>query len=289
MNGMTGYSFNELYFEDGYLSTEVKTVNHKYLEIYIGLPFFLNSMDSKIRELVQQNIRRGKVEVSIVMKLNDNSSDINIDLSLTDKYISALRSLVTRYNLNDEIKLSHLTKFSDIIVKIDKKRDYDRYFDKLKESLLINLDVINDMRRIEGESTKKNLIDISNLIVNDVKSIKSFGTVMEKEIYDTIKKKIVELIGDKVDEIRLMNEVAIMVNRSDINEEIERLGMHTSNFINLCDEKFDIGKRLDFICQEMNREINTIGSKANLKEITNLVISIKNSIEKLREQVRNIE
>ena len=117
-------------------------------------------MDSKIRELVQQNIRRGKVEVSIVMKLNDNSSDINIDLSLTDKYISALRSLVTRYNLNDEIKLSHLTKFSDIIVKIDKKRDYDRYFDKLKESLLINLDVINDMRRIEGESTKKNLIDI---------------------------------------------------------------------------------------------------------------------------------
>jgi len=285
---MTSYSFNEQYFDEGYISTEIKTVNHKYLEVNVSLPYYLQSMDIKIRELIQSKLKRGKIDVSVSLKLNEASHEVDVDLSLAGKYIEGLRKIVETYNLKDEVKLFHLTRFDDII-KLDKKRDYDRYFDKICESLLINLSNVNKMRYNEGEATKKNIINICNNICNNICSIEFHVPIMEKQIFDTIKSKVVELIGDKVDETRLLNEVALMVTRSCINEEIERLKMHSKEFLELCNESDDVGKRLDFICQEMNREINTIGSKVTLKELSNIVIAVKNDIEKLREQIRNIE
>lgn len=288
MNGMTGYSFNEFYFEEGYISTEVKSVNHKFLEIGVSLPYYLSFMEIDLRNIIQNRLKRGKVEVSVTLRLNDTLQSVDVDLKLAGQYIDGLKKIIDTYNLKDEVKLFHLTRFDDVI-KVDKKRGYDRFFDKISNSLLFNLDEIKKRRSIEGETTKKDLINISQKIIASLKGIEDNTPLMEKQIYDNIRSKVVDLIGDKVDETRLLNEVALMVTRSCINEEIERLKMHTAEFLKICDESDDVGKRLDFLCQEMHREINTIGSKITLKELTSNVIFIKNEIEKLREQVRNIE
>jgi len=285
---MTGYSNKESYYDDVYISTEIKAVNHRFLEINVSLPYYLNSIEHKVRELIQKRLRRGKIDVSINFKLKENNFEVDVDLKLAGKYIENLRKIINEFNLKDEVKLSHLTRLDDIIL-INKKKDYARYWEIIEKSLVYNIEEIIKMRTIEGESTKENLLKITNDIIFNVDIIEKKVSEMEKSIFDNIRIKIVDLIGDKVDENRLVNEVAVMVCKSCINEEIERLKMHSFQFLKISDEKEDIGKRLDFMCQEMHREINTIGSKITLSELTGSVIVIKNNIEKLREQIRNIE
>jgi len=288
MNGMTGYSYKDCYHKDVFIATEIKAVNHRFLDINVSIPFYLNSMELQIRDLIQKNLNRGKVDVSVVLKPKENNFDIDVDLKLAGKYVDLLKKVITEFNLKDEIKLFHLTRFDDIIVT-SKKRDYTEYWDQVSESLKFNISEILSMRKKEGQSTKNDLIYITGKIQKNIIEIEKNIIVMEKQIFDNIKNKITELIGNKVDETMLLNESAIMVSRSCINEEVERLKMHSDEFLKIADENEDVGKRLDFICQEMHREINTIGSKITISELTGNVISIKNDIEKLREQIRNIE
>jgi uncharacterized protein (TIGR00255 family) len=288
MYGMTGYSFKESYYDEVYVSTEIKAVNHRFLEINISMPYYLNSMELQIRDLIQKKLSRGKIDVGISFKIKENNFDVEVDLKLAGKYIENLRKIIDEFKLKDEVKLFHLTRFDDII-QTAKKRDFSKYWEILQKSFEFNLEEIISMRTKEGNSTKINLINISKDIIKNVDTIEKKLPEMEKQIFENIKGKIIELIGDKVDETRLLNETALMVNRSCINEEVERLKMHCEHFLKITDEKEDVGKRLDFICQEMHREINTVGSKITLSELTENVISIKNDIEKLREQIRNIE
>jgi uncharacterized protein (TIGR00255 family) len=145
------------------------------------------------------------------------------------------------------------------------------------------------MKAKEGESTKKNILDILDEIRKSRDVIETYIPEMEKAIFDELHKKMNELIGNHVDQDRLLNEVGIMVSHSCVNEELERLKHHIEHFCNICEESCDVGKRLDFLCQEMHREINTLGSKVSLSKITDSVIIVKNAIEKIREQIRNIE
>jgi uncharacterized protein (TIGR00255 family) len=288
MNGMTGYSFKECYFEDIYIATEIKAVNHRFLDINVSIPYYLNSIELNVRDLIQKNLRRGKIDVSVSLKPKDNNIDIEVDLKVAGKYVENFRKIINEFNLKDEVKLFHLTRYDDILVT-NKKKDYSQYWDKINECLNTNLSEIKLMREKEGSATKNDLLNITARICDSLKEIEKNIPVMEKQIFSNIKDKITDLIGDRVDEVKLLNEAAVMVSRSCINEEIERLKMHTSEFLKIADDTEDVGKRLDFICQEMHREINTIGSKVTLNELTGNVISIKNNIEKLREQIRNIE
>jgi uncharacterized protein (TIGR00255 family) len=288
MNGMTGYSFKDCYIDGIYIATEVKTVNHRFLEINVSIPYYLNSMEMQIRDLIQKNIKRGKVDVNATIKNKENSVEVDVDLKLAGKYVENLRKIITEFNLKDDVKLFHLTRFDDII-QTSKKRDYSEYWELISKSFIFNISEIKSMKEKEGEATKKDLFFIINKIIDNINLIANKIPQMEKQIYNNIKNKIEELIGNKVDENILVNETALIVSRSCINEEIERLKMHSGEFKKIADEDEDVGKRLDFICQEMHREINTIGSKVTLTELTGNVISIKNDIEKLREQIRNIE
>jgi uncharacterized protein (TIGR00255 family) len=288
MFGMTGYSFKESYCDDVYISTEVKSVNHRFLEINVSMPYYLNSMELNIRDLIQSKLHRGKVDVNLSFKLKENNFDVDVDLKLAGKYIDCLKKIISEFNLKDDVKLFHLTRYDDII-QTSKKKDYSKYWDIIKNSFNQNIDEIISMRDKEGVATKTNLVDIVNEIIKNIDTITKQIPVMEQKTFSNIKDKVVELIGDKVDENRLLNEVALMVNRSCINEEVERLKMHSEQFLKITEEKEDVGKRLDFVCQEMHREINTIGSKVTLSELTENVIIVKNNIEKLREQIRNIE
>lgn len=288
MLGMTGYSFNEQYLDDLYLATELKTVNHRFLDINISIPFILNSVELKIRDFLQKRLSRGKIDVIIQFKFKENRNSITIDESAAKKYYEALKKVCVLLDIKEEVKLFHLTKFDDIFV-IDKKRDYTEYWDVIEGSLLKNINDVVKMRQNEGEETKKDLLFIMSQIKKNLAVLTEQVPAMERTIFQNIKDKIVELIGDKVDEIRLLNEVSIMVSKSCINEEIERLKIHTDHFLSIIEESVDVGKRLDFICQEMHREINTIGSKITDANLTGNVISVKNYIEKIREQIRNIE
>ncbi|HPO49685.1 MAG TPA: YicC family protein [Spirochaetota bacterium] len=253
MNGMTGYSFNEFYFEGGYISTEIKTVNHKFLELNVSLPHYLNDMDLKIRELVQSSLKRGKVDVFVVLKLNDQDYSLDFDCQLAKRYVEGLRKLADNFGLKNDIDVRDVAALEGV-VRVEKKRDNEKYFEKIIESLKINLDQVLKMRAAEGASTRDNLKYICSKIDFGVAYIENKIPEMEKQIFENIKSRVVELIGDRVDEARLLNEVAFMSSRSCINEEVERLKMHLKEFLNLCDEDGEVGKRLDFICQELQRD-----------------------------------
>ncbi|HOJ63880.1 MAG TPA: YicC family protein [Spirochaetota bacterium] len=288
MFGMTGYSFKELYVEKVYISTEIKSVNHRFLEINVILPYTLNSIEIKVRDFIQKRLKRGKIEVIINLKSKENNNNIEINESVTKQYCDLLRKLIIDYNLKDDVKLFHLTRFDDIFI-VDKKRDYSNYWDIIEKSLEENINEIIEMKKNEGEATKKDIRNIINSIKNNLNIIGNNIEVMEKNIFENIKNKIIELIGDKFDETRIINEAAVMVTKSSINEEFERLKMYIEQFEKIMEEDNDVGKRIDFLCQEMHREINTIGSKISLPKLTENVILIKNDIEKIREQIRNIE
>ncbi len=288
MNGMTGYSFKEQYYDKVYIFTEVKSVNSRFLDINIYLPSYLNFMDLKIRDLIKKKINRGKIDTTVSVKFNDNAYNIKADLKLAKQYIDSLNEIILNFNLKDDIRLFHLTKYDDVIT-VEKKKDYEKYWDIIAKSLLENINEVKIMKQKEGEAIKTDIVHLIKSINKNISVISKNLPKMEKEIYNNSKKRLVELINNNVDENKLLNEVAILVTRSCINEEINRLKSHIEQFNAIIEEKNDIGKRLDFLCQEMHREINTIGNKVTLAELTGNVISIKNDIEKMREQIRNTE
>lgn len=288
MTGMTGYAFRDFYVGDTYISTEIKTVNHRFLEVNVRLPGLLSSLELEIRNFINKHFVRGKVDVSVFIRVKELTSNIEPNVTIAKQYADSLRSLIESCGLNDEVKLSHLLHYDDVL-NVENKRDFSSYLDVIKESLSENIKDVFVMKAKEGESTKKNILSILDEIRQSRDVIETYIPEMEKNIFDELHKKMNELIGEHVDQDRLLNEVGIMVSHSCVNEELERLKHHIEHFCNICEESSDIGKRLDFLCQEMHREINTLGSKVSLSKITDSVIIIKNAIEKIREQIRNIE
>lgn len=288
MTGMTGYAFRDFYVGDTYISTEIKTVNHRFLEVNVRLPGLLSSLELEIRNFINKHFVRGKVDVSVFIRVKELTSKIEPNVTIAKQYADSLRSLIEGCGLNDEVKLSHLLHYDDVL-NVENKRDFSSYLDVIKESLSENIKDVFVMKAKEGESTKKNILCILDEIRQSRDVIETYIPEMEKNIFDELHKKMNELIGEHVDQDRLLNEVGIMVSHSCVNEELERLKLHIEHFYNICEESSDIGKRLDFLCQEMHREINTLGSKISLSKITDSVIIIKNAIEKIREQIRNIE
>ena len=288
MTGMTGYAFRDFYVGDTYISTEIKTVNHRFLEVNVRLPGLLSSLELEIRNFINKHFVRGKVDVSVFIRVKELTSKIEPNVTIAKQYADSLRSLIEGCGLNDEVKLSHLLHYDDVL-NVENKRDFSSYLDVIKESLSENIKDVFVMKAKEGESTKKNILCILDEIRQSRDVIETYIPEMEKNIFDELHKKMNELIGEHVDQDRLLNEVGIMVSHSCVNEELERLKHHIEHFYNICEESSDIGKRLDFLCQEMHREINTLGSTISLSKITDSVIIIKNAIEKIREQIRNIE
>ncbi len=288
MNGMTGYSFKEFYHDDIYISTEIKTVNSRYLDINVYVPYYLNSIEINIRELLKKKFSRGKIDASVSLRQTDAAYNVEIDLKLAKQYADNLNKLIKQFNLKDDLRLFHLTKYDDVI-HVKKKRDYSEHWDLISKSFMENIKEILLMRKKEGEGIKKDLFSIISKISKDVDFISKEIPKMEKEIYNNIKNKVSDLVGNNVDELKLLNETAFLVSRSCVNEEVQRLKSHISQFLVIAQEKNDVGKRLDFVCQELHREINTTGSKVTLVKLTGNVIAVKNNIEKMREQIRNIE
>lgn len=290
IKSMTGFGRGN-YENDGRIySIDIKSVNHKYTDINVRIPRFLNSMEDKIRKKISSAISRGKVDVFVNFENYSNKgTKIRINKDLAKEYISELKKLSEETGVRFDISVIDVSKLPEIL-KIEDIDDDELIARELMQALDEAIENFIKMREIEGEKLVQDIEKRIYLIQEKVNEITDFSGNIVEEYMKKLEIRVNELLKPgTVDENRLMQEIVIFSDKSSIEEELTRLRSHISQFLTLIKKESPIGKKLDFLIQEMNREINTIGSKANCLEITNRVIEIKTEIENIREQIQNIE
>ena len=290
LRSMTGYGHCEYTENDITFTVEIKTVNHRYSDIFLRIPKQISSLEEQVRSLINDRIHRGKIDVYINYE-NKSSQDheVILDESLAKAYYNALKKIADDLGLRDDISASTIARFPDII-KVEKKDDSDYIAEILKKAVSAAIDEVIEMRTREGERLKENLFAILDNIENFVRKIEEKAPIVVKEYKEKLEQRLSELIDiQQVDPARIATEVALFADKCSIDEELIRLSSHSFQMKEMLNAGSPVGKKADFLIQEMNREVNTIGSKANDLEITRNVVELKSEIEKLREQIQNIE
>ena len=292
IRSMTGFGRSILPLEERRYTIEIKTVNHRYNDISIRLPRFLIGLEDPLRQLIAKNVSRGKIDVFVTVEnLSVNSKNIKIDEALAGSYISEMKKLIDMYDLKNDISVTSLLKLPDVIVASN-EIDEDVYWEELSKCAQDALDSLNRARSKEGTNLKNDLLTRLSTISERIPEIEEKSAGLVDEYRKKLEARLDELNARGiVDESRIGAELVLFADKSSVCEEITRLKSHIVSFRKYLNAEDDIpcGKKLDFLLQEMNREINTIGSKANCLDITNAVVFVKNEIENIREQVQNIE
>lgn len=288
---MTGFGRAKQSAEGLDITVEIKSVNHRYFEFSSRLPRAYMFLEEQLKGLIKQRVSRGKIEVSVMIDdRRENAIELEINRSYADAYISALHELAKTYRIKDDVKVSLLANNSEIFTARRRDTDPELVAEAVLRVANEALDSFIAMRAAEGEQLVKDITDRCGFILERISFIEERSPETVKEHRATIEEKIRELLGDiKVDEQRLLTETAIFADKIAVAEETVRLRSHIGQLEDMFREGGAIGRKLDFIVQEMNRETNTIGSKAQDLEIGRTVVDIKSEIEKIREQVQNIE
>lgn len=290
VKSMTGYGKSTLSINSREYQVEIKTVNHKYLDTSIRMPRCLSSLEEDVRKEIASNLKRGKVEVSINFENHGkNINNIVINTELAKDYIRSLKKLADEEGLEANIEVTEITKLPDVLTI---KEDLDN--DEIKKELLqVVQDAVNqliEMRKKEGQKISVTILEKIDKINSKILDISSLSIGLIDEYIVKLEKRIKELLKtDDIDKSRLMQEVVIFADKCSVEEEVTRLKSHIEQLKELINSDGATGKKMDFLIQEMNREINTIGSKANNLDITNNVVEVKTIIEDIREQIQNIE
>lgn len=291
IRSMTGYGKGSLNIEGREYQVEIKSVNHRYLDINIKMPRTLSYLEETVKKEISEKIKRGKIDVFITFENNSQEGrNIKINKELAKIYINQLKELAQEENISSNIEVIDIAKFPEILtIKIDEEDE--KIKNEIIQATKEATDKIVEMKSIEGQKIAQDLLERIEKIENKIEEISKKSTGLIEEYVVKLEKRIKEILQtEEVDKTRLAQEVVIYADKCSIEEEITRLKSHIYQFKNLiADNNETIGKKLDFIIQEMNRETNTIGSKANNLEITNGVIDIKTELEDIREQVQNIE
>jgi uncharacterized protein (TIGR00255 family) len=285
---MTGYGYAEAAAKSFRMSLELKSYNNRYLDIYVNLPPALGPLEPRIREYLEERILRGKVEVFLKIKNIEEDISVCVDPAIVGSYLGALKKLSELAGTNEEIRLSHLLHMEGIL-KTDQTRGFEDYWRELAPLLGEVFAGFEASRIREGEATAKDILGLLACVRENARQTSFYAPEMEKRFSKTIRGRMEELVGDKIDETRIATETAMLLVKYSIHEELARLASHCEAFLAAAGEKGGIGKKLDFICQEMNREINTIGSKNVMAEVSRCVVAMKDCLENIREQIRNIE
>jgi len=291
VHSMTGFGRGRSQGDGKEFLVEIKTVNHRYCDLYIKIPRQISFLEDKIRERVGKVISRGKADIYVSFDdFSEESKSILIDEGLVKAYIRSMELLRDKYELKDDITVSLIAKFPEVI-KVEKaEQDEEELWELLSKALDDALKTLIDMRKAEGEGLKADLVERTFLIENIINEISIRCPEIVKEYKYRLENRIKELLGQQVvDENRMMMEIAIFADRCNIDEELVRLKSHVCQFRDTLEMDVPIGRKLDFLVQEMNREANTIGSKANDLFVSKKVIEIKSELEKIREQTQNIE
>ncbi|MDC7126516.1 MAG: YicC family protein [Spirochaetales bacterium] len=288
MKSMTGYGYAEYQDEKIHLILEVKSYNNRYLDIIINQPVFLNPLEADIRKYINDRAERGRIEVYLRMRELEEDIVFHLDRSAAKTYSDALKELSQIAGINEKLELSHLLSF-DGMLKAEKKRDIEEYKKKVFPLLEEAFKQWDDSRIKEGQETYNDISSSLDVIYGAVDLFEEKASEMEENIKTNIKTRFNEVLGDEVAEQRILAETAVLLVKYSINEEIVRLKGHLDSFKTSALSGDAVGKKLDFICQEINREINTIGSKSVIIEINQKVVDVKDSLENIREQLRNVE
>jgi len=288
MKSMTGFAFREHRDERHKITITMKSYNNRFLDILIYLPSFLNPLEQKIREFLSKRISRGRLELYVKATELNQAAEISIDPLYVESYMQALRQLADAAGIREEIRLSHLLRIEGVL-KAEQSLDLDAYWLDFRPILESVFQEFDGLRRAEGEATGKDILELLGAIEADITKIEAVAPQLEEKIKNDLRTRFQDLLSNGIDENRILTETAALLMKSDIHEELVRSRSHLQSFRKILGESESMGKKLDFICQELNREFNTIGAKNLLVEVDGAIVALKDHVEKIREQLRNVE
>jgi uncharacterized protein (TIGR00255 family) len=287
---MTGFGRSKKESDSISVNVEVKTINHRFCEFNIRMPRQLLKIEDKMKKKLNQHIRRGRVEVYVSIEGESTvTRKVHVDWNLIEEYYQFIKQAREKYEIVGNVTLQDLLTRSEII-HIEESETGNEELENLvlaatEEAVIL----LKQMRITEGDEVKKDLLTSLSQIEVNLLELQGHAPIVAKVYKERLVKRVREFMNGQIDETRILTEVAVFGDKADINEEITRLKSHIGQFIHTLEEQEPVGRKLDFLVQEMNREANTIGSKANDSNIAKMVVEIKSLLEKLKEQVQNIE
>lgn len=291
IKSMTGFGRSEIVKGNRKISVEIKSVNHRYLEAGIKMPKKLNVFESRMRDLLKKYATRGKIDIFINYE-DDSESQVNLKFNqnIADEYMAIFNNMSEKYNLKNDMTVGGLARFPEVITMDEVQEDEEELWHFIEKAMKAALEQFVNTRILEGENLKKDLLGKLDHMEELVAFVEKRSPEIMKEYRSKLESKVKELLGDTtIDESRIATEVIIYADKICVDEETVRLRSHIEHARKCLNEEGGIGRKMDFIAQEMNREANTTLSKANDIEISNAAIDLKTEIEKVREQIQNIE
>jgi uncharacterized protein (TIGR00255 family) len=287
---MTGFGQGEAANAHSTVTVEVRSVNHRFLDIAFKLPRSLQNREPDIKEIVRGKIARGRVSITISVESASTGRGVAINETVLEQYLSQLRAFAKRHDLDDRISLDALVALPEVVTTKETEPGEDELWPLVDKSLGEALDACNRMRVDEGKALEKDLVDRMKLIEKTVAAIEKLAPAVAKRQVETLRKRVAQLAGDiAIPEDRIAAEIVMLSDRTDITEEVTRLRSHLAQFNGALKDGGEVSKRLTYLLQEMHREASTMGSKASDTEVIQHVVVLKEETEKLREQVQNLE
>ncbi len=291
IRSMTGYGRHEQQLDGMNIIVELKSVNHRYFEYNSRLPHGYGFLDDRLKKYLQGRVSRGKVDVSVwIQTMDAPGTEVAVNYDLAESYVKALRALAERVGVRDDISVNTLARYPDILTVTKAAADEEAIWSAVETVAAVAVDKFTAMREREGEKLREDLLSRAATILLAVEKIEARSPETVKAHMEKVEARMRELLdGAAVDEQRLLTEAALFADKVAVAEETVRLRSHIDQLRQMLEGDEAIGRKLDFLIQEMNREINTTGSKAQDVEMARIVVDVKAEIEKIREQLQNIE
>ena len=288
MKSMTGYAYRESSNENITVSVELKGYNNRFLDISIHLVPWLSPLESGIRKYISSRFARGKVDVTIRLKEENALVSVSVNGNAAMSYKTAIEELAKTLGIKESPGLETILGLEGVL-EIEKNRDTEKYWALIEPVLIAAADQFEAERLREGKDTEADILSHIAILEEAAKTVSAYAPVLEATIKDNLQERFTELLGDRIDESRILAETAVMLMKYTISEELARLSSHFLEFRLEIERNPSPGKKLDFLAQEINREVNTIGSKSPILEVSHAVVEMKNALENIREQLRNVE
>ncbi len=291
IKSMTGFGRCEIQKDSRKFTVELKSVNHRYLDLNIRMPKKFNFFETAIRNMLKQYANRGKIDVFITYENTAEGEDsLKYNSTLASEYMKVFKQIQQEFHLDQDIRVSTLARFPEVLTMDERVEDEEELWNGLKEALEGAFEQLVSTRTVEGEHLKQDILDKLSGMEELIACVEERSPLIVSEYRAKLQEKVSELLGNtQIDESRMAAEVILYADKICTDEEVVRLRSHIHHMRDTFEEKDGIGRKLDFIAQEMNREANTILSKANDIEVSNYAIGLKTEIEKVREQIQNIE
>lgn len=288
---MTGYGKGNAVLNGKDITVEIKSVNHRYFEYSSRMSRFFSFLDDKIKKQINESVSRGKVEVSLLIKSVENSDTVvEADINLAKSYFDALCSISNELNLPEPEDVVSIARFDGVLTQNKSEEDADQLAEDVKTVVALALDEFLKMKAVEGQKLYDDVMSRLEAIENIVTEIETIAPLRTQKYQERLYQKLQTILHDtQIDSQRILTEAAIFADKVAVDEETVRLRSHIAQYRDILNGDIRQGRKLDFLTQELNRETNTIGSKSNDLEVTRKVVEIKSEIEKIREQIQNME